>query len=157
MKRPPTMDKTFSYPTARQFVGQKFQVSAGHFLKISSTSAPYVKSRTTQATLDSPTVPCQTAHMTDEKPNWHHPECQGACLACLIEQSVRRDYGTQGLTFLLGKVQAAMTTVAQLSALLYAVERKYPGESRFDTALRYILSVEEQAKAGSTKPQQAND
>ncbi|MCZ2112422.1 MAG: hypothetical protein LC131_01025 [Anaerolineae bacterium] len=45
----------------------------------------------------------------------------------------------------------------QLSALLYAVERKYPGESRFDTALRYILSVEEQAKAGSTKPQQAND
>lgn len=60
------MDKTFPYPTARQFIGQKFQVSAGHFLKISSTSAPYVKSRTTHATLDSQTTSCQNAYMNDE-------------------------------------------------------------------------------------------
>jgi hypothetical protein len=95
--------------------------------------------------------------VTDEKPNWHHPDCQGACLACLVEQSVRRDYGTQGLTFLLGKVQAAMTTVAQLNALLNAVECKYPGESRFETALRYVRSVELQAHASSAKPAQADD
>jgi hypothetical protein len=95
--------------------------------------------------------------MTDKKPYWHHPECQGACITCLIEQSVQRDYGNQGLAFLRGRAAAAADTVAQLNALLYAVERKYPGESRFDTALRYIRSVELQAQASSTKPGQVND
>ena len=30
----------------------------------------------------------------------------------------------------------------QLDELLYAVERKFPGETRFETALRYIREVE---------------
>ena len=39
----------------------------------------------------------------------------------------------------------------QLEKLLYAVERKFPGETRFETALRYIREVEEMAKHGVTK------
>jgi hypothetical protein len=50
-----------------------------------------------------------------------------------------------------------MTTVAQLNALLNAVERNYPGASRFATALRYVRSVELQAHASSAKPAQADD
>lgn len=31
---------------------------------------------------------------------WHHPECKGACIACLIEQEVLKAYGNQGLNYL---------------------------------------------------------
>ena len=33
-------------------------------------------------------------------------------------------------------------TTTQLEELLYAVERKFPGETRFQTALRYIREAE---------------
>ncbi len=36
----------------------------------------------------------------------------------------------------------------QLSQLIYAVSRKFPGESRFETALRYIREAEEAATGG---------
>ena len=93
--------------------------------------------------------------MDDKKPSWHHPKCQGECLACLIERSVQRDYGTQWLDFLRGHITAAANITTQLNALLQAVEREYPGESRFETALRYIRTVELQAQASSIKPGQA--
>jgi hypothetical protein len=31
---------------------------------------------------------------------WHHPECEGQCIACLIEQVVQEAYGNQGLGYL---------------------------------------------------------
>ena len=31
---------------------------------------------------------------------WHHPECEGQCIACLIEQVVQEAYGSQGLGYL---------------------------------------------------------
>lgn len=31
---------------------------------------------------------------------WHHPECAGECIACLIENVVKEAYGTQGLEYL---------------------------------------------------------
>ncbi len=40
---------------------------------------------------------------------WHHEECEGKCLACLIEALVREHYGTQGLDFLRRKVGAGET------------------------------------------------
>ena len=36
----------------------------------------------------------------------------------------------------------------QLDDLLYAVSRKFPGETRFETALRYIREVERSASDG---------
>lgn len=40
---------------------------------------------------------------------WHHEECEGKCLACLIEALVKEHYGTQGLDFLHRKVGADET------------------------------------------------
>lgn len=31
---------------------------------------------------------------------WHHPDCEGECIACLIEREVEAAYGTQGLVYL---------------------------------------------------------
>jgi hypothetical protein len=36
----------------------------------------------------------------------------------------------------------------QLNDLLFAVERKFPGETRFQTALRYIREAESRARDG---------
>ena len=41
--------------------------------------------------------------------SWHIEGCTGACLACLIEETVRQHYGTQGLEFLRRKVGADAT------------------------------------------------
>ncbi len=38
--------------------------------------------------------------------SWHIEGCTGACLACLIEETVRQHYGTQGLDYLRRKVGA---------------------------------------------------
>ena len=35
---------------------------------------------------------------------WHHPDCQGECIACLIERAVQDSYGTQGRNYLLRHV-----------------------------------------------------
>lgn len=37
---------------------------------------------------------------TPEPTKWHHPECEGECIACLIEQVVQEAYGSQGLGYL---------------------------------------------------------
>ena len=36
---------------------------------------------------------------------WHHPDCAGVCLACLIELKVYEEYGQQGLDYLRKRVQ----------------------------------------------------
>ena len=36
---------------------------------------------------------------TPEPVKWHHPECEGQCIACLIEQVVQEAYGSQGLGY----------------------------------------------------------
>jgi len=41
-------------------------------------------------------------------------------------------------------------TRQKYDALLYAVARKFPGESRHETALRYIQSAESAVSAGDT-------
>ena len=37
---------------------------------------------------------------TPEPDKWHHPECEGECIACLIERVVQEAYGSQGLGYL---------------------------------------------------------
>ena len=37
---------------------------------------------------------------------WHHPECKGECIACLIERCVKDSYGTQGLDFMIRHINA---------------------------------------------------
>jgi hypothetical protein len=36
---------------------------------------------------------------------WHHAECEGQCLACLIQNVVKQAYGNQGLAYLLRHVE----------------------------------------------------
>ena len=55
----------------------------------------------------------------------------------------------------LAEIERLMARAKELDALLYAVQRKFPGETRLQTALRYIKEVETQpsqaasaAKAG---------
>lgn len=31
---------------------------------------------------------------------WHHPDCQGECIACLIEREVQVAFGNQGVAYL---------------------------------------------------------
>ena len=40
---------------------------------------------------------------------WHHPDCAGVCLACLIELKVHEEYGQQGLNYLRKRVQTPRT------------------------------------------------
>ena len=40
---------------------------------------------------------------------WHHPECKGECIACLIQRAVQDEYGTQGLDYLLRHVTPVAT------------------------------------------------
>lgn len=35
---------------------------------------------------------------------WHHPDCEGECIACLIERDVQAAYGAQGLAYLRRRV-----------------------------------------------------
>lgn len=46
--------------------------------------------------------------------SWHHSECTGECIACLIERVVKQQYGTIGLNYLLKHIAARNTP------LLYA-------------------------------------
>lgn len=43
----------------------------------------------------------------------------------------------------------------QFDQLIYSVERKFPGESRFETALRYIREAENATRVGSEAKLQA--
>ena len=71
---------------------------------------------------------------------WHHEECEGKCLACLIEALVREHYGTQGLDFLRRKVGAGET--AQPAAWIrFCSDGTYEGpiadcDSRMDATRR---------------------
>jgi hypothetical protein len=38
---------------------------------------------------------------------WHHPKCDGQCIACLIEKAVEDAYGTQGRDYMLRHINAA--------------------------------------------------
>ncbi|MFY8182600.1 MAG: hypothetical protein ACOVKL_00125 [Polynucleobacter sp.] len=38
---------------------------------------------------------------------WHHPDCGGECIACLIERVVTEAYGTQGLEYLRKRVNTS--------------------------------------------------
>ena len=41
------------------------------------------------------------AEQQDAEPvAWHHPECSGECIACLIEREVRLAFGEQGVGYL---------------------------------------------------------
>lgn len=37
---------------------------------------------------------------------WHHHDCEGECIACLIEREVQSTYGLQGLNYLRRHVTA---------------------------------------------------
>lgn len=42
----------------------------------------------------------QKDESSEEPVAWHHPDCKGECIACLIERTVQDAYGTQGLKYL---------------------------------------------------------
>lgn len=43
-----------------------------------------------------------------EPVTWHHADCEGECIACLIEREVQSAYGNQGLTYLLRHITAPL-------------------------------------------------
>jgi hypothetical protein len=45
--------------------------------------------------------PVKESLTTEQEPvAWHHPDCEGECIACLIERTVLTEFGNQGLSFL---------------------------------------------------------
>ena len=42
---------------------------------------------------------------------WHHPECEGSCLACLIEKDVQENFGNQGLNYLKRHIHTTQPSV----------------------------------------------
>ena len=49
----------------------------------------------------------QTEQAEQEPVAWHHPQCEGQCIACLIEKAVQDAYGTQGRDYMLRHINAA--------------------------------------------------
>ena len=54
-------------------------------------------------------IECVMEQPEQEPVAWHHPECQGECIACLIQRAVQDAYGTQGLDYLLRHVTTVTT------------------------------------------------
>ena len=50
------------------------------------------------------------ARQEQEPVAWHHPDCAGECIACLIEREIKAQYGTQGLAYLRRHVYAPQVT-----------------------------------------------
>ena len=46
---------------------------------------------------------------------WHHPQCDGQCIACLIEKTVQDAYGTQGRDYMLRHIKAAPVRTKDLT------------------------------------------
>ena len=60
---------------------------------------------------------------------WHHPECKGECIACLIERCVKDSYGTQGLDFMLRHINAAPVDAKAIRAEALEEAAKHLAES----------------------------
>jgi hypothetical protein len=54
---------------------------------------------------DDPSVTPLYAALPQRK-EWHHPDCEGECIACLIEREVQNAYGNQGVDYLRRHVTA---------------------------------------------------
>lgn len=50
--------------------------------------------------------PAEIHTCTPKQPAWHHVDCEGECIACLIEREVLVAYGNQGLNYLLSHLFA---------------------------------------------------
>jgi len=51
--------------------------------------------------------------MTETKLTWHHPLCEGECFACLIERTIKKEYGEVGLRYLLKQINDAPVQQAE--------------------------------------------
>jgi hypothetical protein len=71
---------------------------------------------------------------------WHHPKCDGQCIACLIEKAVEDAYGTQGRDYMLRHINAAPVRTKDLTdeEILpdgYSVVTAYDGLLEFARAV----------------------
>ena len=56
------------------------------------------------------------AEQAEQEPvAWHHPQCEGKCIACLIEKAVQDAYGTQGRDYMLRHINAAPVRTKDLT------------------------------------------
>ena len=76
---------------------------------------------------------------TPDPIKWHHPECEGQCIACLIEQVVQEAYGIQGLSYL----QRHLTTPPQRKPL---TGKKTTFVQRFTDAVAILCGSEPPAE-----------
>lgn len=72
------------------------------FDRIDAEVYPAIKEALAQPEQEPVTLPEKIYEFvpTPEPVKWHHPECEGQCIACLIEQVVQEAYGSQGLGYL---------------------------------------------------------
>ena len=74
--------------------------------------------------------------------SWHHKDCEGSCIACLIEQAVQESYGNQGLSYLqrhLATHHQAREPLTEV-ALLGAYESEQQG--RWGDHVRGLRAIE---------------
>jgi hypothetical protein len=57
----------------------------------------------------------EEAKLPVEPGAWHHPKCDGQCIACLIEKAVEDAYGTQGRDYMLRHINAAPVRTKDLT------------------------------------------
>lgn len=80
----------------------------------------------------------QTIRVKHEPGAWHHPDCEDACIACLIEREVEESYGTQGLSYLRRHVVAPLRrewvglTDEEIAKLHYATEAQFMGTFKIE-------------------------
>ena len=56
------------------------------------------------------------AEQAEQEPvAWHHPKCDGQCIACLIEKAVEDAYGTKGRDYMLRHINAAPVRTKDLT------------------------------------------
>ena len=85
---------------------------------------------------------------TPEPEKWHHPECEGECIACLIERVVQEAYGSQGLSYLQRHLTSPPAQRKPLTPLeienlrdehLYSVQGVIQGHEAFARAIEAKL------------------
>lgn len=66
-----------------------------------------------------------TEAVKQEPVAWHHPECEGECIACLIERCVKDSYGKQGVDYMLRHMNAAPVQPVEQEPVAIAWQQGY--------------------------------
>ena len=77
--------------------------------------------------------------------SWHHPDCEGECIACLIEREVKNTYGNQGLGYLQRHV-ASSEWQSLTDAEIQALDKSTHFHESPDWGVRFARAIEQALK-----------